>query len=553
VILQIAVGLPFVVATLLAGSGRWLPRVAVDALATLTVVVLIVLLSSVLASGGTTVWLGGWHAGAGISLVASPLSLGLALTVATVALAALIVSWRYFAEVQAIFHALMLLFTGAMCAFVLTGDLFDAFVFFELMSVVAYALTGYKSEEPDTVHGALNFGIVNSLGAYLTLTGIALVYARTGQLGFAEIGSSLHGDDALVTLAFLLICTGFLVKSAAVPFHFWLADAHAVAPTPVCMLFSGVMVELGVFGVLRTYVLSFSHAVPAADVRTALLVFGSAAALLGGVMCVLQRHIKRLLAYSTISHVGLLLVAVGLLEKDALAGAATYFLGHAGVKAALFAGAGLLLNRYETVDEHDLHGRGRSMPVAGTIFLLGGLGLAGLPPYGTWAGKAVIEEVGGPWVMALAIAASALTAGAVLRVWFRVFLGAGAAERTGSGEHEEAETRFKLSRLPWTMVAPGVVLVLGGLLLGLLPGDVIGRAVASYAHLEGPAPTPWTPAGVLSGLLAVALAFGVAVVGLRGHSPRAVLLHRLHSGHIGDYVAWMMAGVTLFGLLLMTR
>jgi multicomponent Na+:H+ antiporter subunit D len=552
VILQIAVGLPFVVATLLAGSGRWLPRVAIDALATLTVAALIVLLSSVAASGGTTVWLGGWHEGVGISLVASPLSLGLAVTVAVVALAALIVSWRYFTEVQAIFHALMLLFTGAMCVFVLTGDLFDAFVFFELMSVVAYALTGYKSEEPDTVHGALNFGIVNSLGAYLTLTGVALVYARTGQLGFSSIGKSLVRDDALVTLAFVLICTGFLVKAAAVPFHFWLADAHAVAPTPVCMLFSGVMVELGVFGVLRTYVLSFSHAIPAADVRTALLVFGSAAALLGAVMCMLQRHIKRLLAYSTISHVGLLLVGMGLLDGSALWGAATYFLGHAGVKAALFSGAGLLLNRYETVDEHDLHGRGRSMPAAGTIFLLGGLGLAGLPPYGTWAGKAVIEEAGGPWVTALAVATSALTAGAVLRVWLRVFWGAGPTARR-SGEHEEAETRFKLSRLPWTMVAPGVVLVLGGLSLGLLPGGVLGRAVASYTHLTGPAPSPWTPAGVLSGLVAVALAFGVAVIGVRGHSPRAALLHRLHSGHIGDYVAWLTAGVTVFGLLLLAR
>jgi multicomponent Na+:H+ antiporter subunit D len=551
-ILQIAVGLPFVVATLLAGSGRWLPRIAIDALATLTVAALIVLLSFVLASGGTTVWLGGWREGVGIPLVASPLTLGLALTVAAVALAALIVSWRYFAEVQAIFHALMLLFTGAMCAFVLTEDLFDAFVFFELMSVVAYALTGYKSEEPDTVHGALNFGIVNSLGAYFTLAGIALVYARTGQLGFVALGKSLRVDDALVTLAFALICTGFLVKAAAVPFHFWLADAHAVAPTPVCMLFSGVMVELGVFGVLRTYLLSFSHAIPASDVRTALLVFGSAAALLGGVMCVLQRHIKRLLAYSTISHVGLLLVGVGLLNESALSGAATYFLGHAGVKAALFSGAGLLLNRYETVDEHDLHGRGRSMSVAGTVFLLGGLGLAGLPPYGTWAGKAVMEESGGVWLTVLAVVASSLTAGAVLRVWLRVFLGAGPSG-SDSGEHEEAETRFKLSRLPWTMVAPGVVLVLGGLLLGLLPGHVIGDAVASYARVPGHSPSPWTPAGVLSGVLAVLLAFGVAALGIRGYSPRAALLHRLHSGHIGDYVAWLMAGVTVFGLLLIAR
>jgi multicomponent Na+:H+ antiporter subunit D len=547
-ILQVAVGLPFAVAALLAATGRWLPRVAIDALATATVCVLIVLLGLVLAGGGTTVWLGGWGQGVGIPLVADSVATGLALTVAAVALCALVFSWRYFTEVQAIFHSLMLLFTGAMCAFVLTGDLFDAFVFFELMSVVAYALTGYQSEEPDTVHGALNFGIVNSFGAYLTLTGIALVYARTGQLGLVAVGRHLHGHDALVIVSFLLICTGFLVKAAAVPFHFWLADAHAVAPTPVCMLFSGVMVELGVYAVARTFLTGFAHAIPAAPVRASLIVFGSAAALLGAVMCVLQRHIKRLLAYSTISHVGLLLVGVGLLHEDALAGAAWYLLGHAGVKAGLFVGAGALLNRYETIDEHDLHGQGRSMHASGMIFLLGGLGLAGLPPSGTWAGKALIEEAGGPWVLALAVTASALTAGSVLRVWLRVFRGAGPPQ-PDSAQHKDRET-VKLSRLPRTMLAPGMLLVLAGLFLGLLPGAVVGRAVEPFTHLPGRSPAPWTVTSVLSGAFAVALAFAVAVLGIRGYVPRVALLHRLHSGHVGDYVAWLVAGVAVFGLLL---
>jgi multicomponent Na+:H+ antiporter subunit D len=548
VILQLAVGLPFAVATLLAATGRWLPRFAADGLATATVAAQAALLAVVLARGGATVWLGGWGEGVGIALVGDSVAVGVALTVTAVALCALVVSWRYFDDVQAIFHTLVLLFTGAMCAFTLTGDLFDAFVFFELMSVVAYALTGYRSEEPDTVHGALNFGVVNSLGAYLTLTGIALVYARTGQLGFAAVGRHLTGHDVLATVSFLLICTGFLVKAAAVPFHFWLADAHAVAPTPVCMLFSGVMVELGVYAVARTYLTSFAHAVPAAPVRTALIAFGSAAALLGAVMCVLQRHIKRLLAYSTISHVGLLLVGLGLLRADALAGAAWYLIGHAGVKAGLFVGAGALLNRYETVDEHALHGRGRSMRVSGAIFLVGGLGLAGLPPSGTWAGKALIEETGGPWVLALGVTASALTAGAVLRVWLRVFRGAGPAT-AGAGEHHDRETEVKLWRLPWTMLAPGVLLVLAGLLLGLLPAPVLGHAVAPL--LPGAGAAPWTTTGVVSGLVAVALAFGVAVLGVRGYVPRATLLHRLHSGHVGDYVAWLVAGVTVFGVLLL--
>jgi multicomponent Na+:H+ antiporter subunit D len=196
------------------------------------------------------------------------------------------------------------------------------------------------------------------------------------------------------------------------------------------------------------------------------------------------------------------------------------------------------------------------MHVAGAIFLLGGLGLAGLPPSGTWAGKALIEESGGHWVLALGVTASALTAGAVLRVWLRVFHGAGPPPPGGAEppatRHKDAETEFKLSRLPWTMLAPGVLLVLTCLLLGLVPGGVIGRAVEPFTHLPGPAPAPWTVTGVASGALAVVLAFAVAALSIRGHVPRAALLHRLHSGHVGDYVAWLVAGVTVFGVLLLT-
>ena len=149
-----------------------------------------------------------------------------------------------------------------MCGFALTGDLFNAFVFFELMSVVAYALTGYRVEEAQGRPGrARPSAVVNSLGAYATLTGIVLLYARTGELGMRQIGQRLDahgGPDALVLAAFALVLTGLLVKAAAVPFHFWLPDAHAVAPTPVCMLLSGVMVELGAYGAWRVHATVFA-------------------------------------------------------------------------------------------------------------------------------------------------------------------------------------------------------------------------------------------------------------------------------------------------------
>ena len=183
----------------------------------------------------------------GIDFEVQPLSNGLACLAAVLAVAAMTFSWRYFEGVATYYHALMLIFLAGITGFCLTGDIFDLFVWFELMGVAAYALTAYRPEERGPLQGALNFAITNSVGAYLSLSGIALIYGRTGALNMAQIGTAIarHPADRLVVVAFLLIIAALLIKGAIVPFHFWLADAHAVAPTPVCVLFSGVMVELG--------------------------------------------------------------------------------------------------------------------------------------------------------------------------------------------------------------------------------------------------------------------------------------------------------------------
>src|SRR5207253_10634799 len=146
--------------------------------------------------------------------------------------AALVFSWHYFEEVGYLYYTLMLVFLGGLCGFALTGDLFNLFVFFELMGVAAYALTGYKVEQPGVLQGALNFAITNTIGAFLVLFGIALLYGRTGALNLAQIGEALarRPADGLMIGSFVLLTVGFLIKAGAVPFHFWLSDAYAVAP-----------------------------------------------------------------------------------------------------------------------------------------------------------------------------------------------------------------------------------------------------------------------------------------------------------------------------------
>ncbi|EYT82496.1 NADH dehydrogenase [Streptomyces sp. Tu 6176] len=585
-LLPLLPAVPLLGAALLVAAGRRLPRLAAEVFGSLaaaaTAVLAIVLLLR--SSPPLTEWVGGWFPvggeSVGIVLTGDGAGLGMAALVSLLTLAALAYSWRYFDEPPhghaGAFPALILLFQGGMCGFAIAGDLFDAFVFFELMSVVAYALTGYRIDEAKAVQGALGFALVNSLGAYFMLMGIALLYARTGQLAMAKIGQGLdaaaagHGPDALVLAGFVLFLTGLLVKAAAVPFQFWLPDAHAVAPTPVCMLLSGVMVELGVYGVWRVYGTVFSGpgGIPAADASRALVVLGVLTAAVGSVMCWYQRHIKRLLAFSTIAHTGLFLIGVGTLKAAADEGTALYILAHAGVKAALFACAGILLDRYGSVDEFTLHGRARRLRGTGAVFAVGALALAGLPPFGTGLGKALSEEaVGGPLTVVY-VAASALTGAAVLRVAARVFLGLGPRTReregeggerdadTTSGSAEEPETGRRLDKVPLTMRTVPVVLLLAALAAGAVPGfaaavgdavDEAGtRGVFSTAH--------WTVTGVLldllSALLAVAVA-GVAVArpGLLAAPGWALPLRRLQSGHVGDYVAWLVVGSALLGAL----
>ncbi|HEX3325981.1 MAG TPA: proton-conducting transporter membrane subunit [Actinomycetota bacterium] len=595
------VAIPLIAAALLLAPPKSTRRQIVDAFAVAVAVAVLVLGVALAArsSGGRVIyWFGGWEprgAGGhlvalGISFAVDPFGAGMAALVAGLMCAAFVFSWRFFEEVGDFFHVLMLVFLAAMAGFCLSGDLFNMFVFFELMSVSAYALTAYKVEERGPLQGALNFAVTNSVGGFLLLTGVALLYARTGALNLAQIGAVLDRGhlDGLVIVAFAFVTTGFLVKAAVVPFHFWLPDAHAVAPTPVCVLFSGVMVELGLYGVARVYWTVFGGimSVHVPGLRSVLIGMGVITAIVGALMCSLQHHLKRLLAFSTVSHAGLFLLGFALLDPKALAGVAIYVVAHGAIKGSLFICVGILLDRKGSVDERRIFGTGKDLPYTGALFAMGGLALAGLPPFGTFLGKGLIEEQAGElglhWVPWLFLAVSALTGGAVLRAAGRVFLGWGRRPKFDETSREEGdedrETTGASTHTPVVMLAPGKLLVAAAFVMGVLPsaprhamsGAVqfadhhgYAAAVLGTAPVSPPGPSGSAGATLSSVLLGVAGATGAIAVALlalfRDRLPRAPVgllrpalsplgrLRDLHSGHVSDYVAWLTVGVAAFG------
>ncbi|MGH3235623.1 MAG: complex I subunit 5 family protein [Streptosporangiaceae bacterium] len=608
-VIPASVAVPLGGAALMAGFSRLLPRWARDliavavALAT-TTLTLILMASS--AGRPMIYWFSGWRPSGGmvigIDYAVGPLGAGMASLAGLLASAALVYCWRYFDSARGRHHALVLIFLAASVDFCLTGDLFNLFVAFELVAVTAFALTGYNAGHPAPLQGAINFAVTNSLGGMSVLMGVGFLYARTGSLNLAQIGQALAGRhaDGLIVVAFALLAGGFLVKAAVVPFHFWLPDAYGSAPIPVCVLFAGVMSELGLFAVIRVWDTVFSGLAGGSGprMRAVLLGFGILTAVVGAVMALAQIHLKRMLAFVTMSHLGIYLIGVGLLTPLGLAGASLLVIGDGLAKSALFLGVGVLQHQRASVSEIKLRGRGRGLAVTGVTIVLGALVLADLPPFVSSVGHALLvdaaDQAGLPWMEIVIALSVILSSGAVLRAAGRIWLGWGDTRSsrpdTGTADDpgEESEDRGqdgrewsgRLTRVPLTMVLPPLALLAIGLGLGLTSGLEEHAAAAATAFSDraayaaavlgthgGSMPTggrvvvPASPAvsagGALTDLgqaLAALCVAGIALerraVGLR----RALAagtgwLRRLHSGLVGDQVTWLTAGLALLAAL----
>ena len=453
-----------------------------------------------------------------LALRVTTLSWLMLLLVGGVGALVLVYSARYFPPGSvglARFAAVLVAFAGAMLGLVVADDLLLLYVFWELTTVFSYLLIGHSTERRASRWAAAQALTVTTLGGLAMLVGFLLLGHHAGSYRWSVVAAApLPGGGYLAT-AVLLVLAGALAKSAVFPFNAWLPVAMA-APTPVsAYLHAAAMVKAGIFliGLLGPTL------APAGPWRPVTVVAGLVTLVGGGWAALRQSDLKLLLAYGTVSQLGLLAVAFGAGTPAAALAGVALLTAHALFKAALFLVVGILDHATGSRDLRDLSGVGRAAPLLATVAALAAASMAGVPPLlGFVAKEGVLAAfTDRPWVLVALVAGSALTAGYSIRFLWGAF-------GTRPGVRDTV-----LDRPPVAMLVPPALLAVAGLAAGLAAGW-LGGLLQPYAELFGPVEEHlalWHGPTVALGLSVLVLAGGVLLHLLRG--PLAPALARLRS------------------------
>jgi multicomponent Na+:H+ antiporter subunit D len=346
-----------------------------------------------------------------------------------VALACMIYATSYIGHLggRGKFFGLMLIMVAGLNAMLLTTDLFSLYVFLEVASIASYVLVAFGLEH-DGIESAVKYLLLSAVATSMILLAIALIYMNTGTLEFDTLKAMLASQGSLPAIFLLpaaLFIGGFGLKAALMPFHAWLPDAHPSAPAPISAMLSGVVIKVaGVYALARIFFYIF----PGIErVHTIFLILGTISMIAGAVLAYFQRDFKRMLAYSSISQIGYIMIGLGLGNMLGLVGALFHVFNHALFKSLLFLNSGAVQYRLHTRDIEEMGGLENRMPVTSITSVFGMLSIAGVPPFnGFWSKLFIIlgALAAGNYVVAvLGILVSVFTLGYFLLIQRRVFFG----------------------------------------------------------------------------------------------------------------------------------
>ncbi|MEM0360003.1 MAG: proton-conducting transporter membrane subunit [Candidatus Diapherotrites archaeon] len=375
------------------------------------------------------------------------------------------------------FYCLMLLMLSGFIGFVFTGDFFNLFVFFEILSISSVGLIAFWLHKQEAIEAGFKYLSISAVASLFVLLAIALMYAQHGVLNIAAISleTAISGFAIIDVIALGLLVAGFLMKCGAVPMHYWVPDAYGEAPEAITAILA-VATQASLYALLRVCFTMFGSFELIGIIAWAMILFGVLSLFVGSTMCLLQKDLKRLIAYGGISQTGFILVAMGAglaaignpvfsdFGFKAMQGGIFHMINHAFYEALLFLSAGAVIYAAGTKDLDELGGLARKMPFTAILFLVGAIAMAGLPPSNGFASKILIYEsiyYFNPFLAVIALVSSVIVTVPLVKAFCAVFLG------------PEVKTLSGAREAPKAMLFAMAVLALIVILLGFFPSIVI--------------------------------------------------------------------------------
>lgn len=401
--------------------------------------------------GVQTLHIGGWQAPFGISFVADMLSALLVFTSLIVCLACLLYSFDSIGEERKSYYVypyILFLMCGVNGSF-LTGDIFNLFVFFEVMLVASYVLLSLGGRKIQ-LRESLKYVLINMVSSTLFVIAIAYLYAIVGTLNMAHLSERVAaaGQDGLLTTVSLLFLVVFGTK-AALFLYFWLPGSYSAPPTAISALFAALLTKVGIYAILRTFTLVFYH--EPHITHTVLIWMGAFTMIFGAIGAVAYWGIRKILAYNVIVSVGFIVFGIGVASEMALSGAIYYLVHDMLAKALIFILGGAIISIAGTDRLRDIPGLIRYLPLLGWLFLLAVMALAGVPPLSGFVGKVMILQGGVAHEYYAMAAIGLLTSLLVLYSGMKVFIQSFWGETLLSEGEEQASGKGAL--LPGSILA----------------------------------------------------------------------------------------------------
>lgn len=410
---------------------------------------------------------GGWMPPAGIPMIVDGYSVLILLISSFITMMVTLYSVSYvkiYTDTWKYFTLLMLMMAGVN-GVIVSGDIFNMFVYLEIASLATYALVAFGNEA-EALEASFKYAVMSSVASALMLIGIAFIYSYTSTLNMAYIGKFISENPAAKVMSFVsvLFLAGLGLKAAMAPFHAWLPDAYTKAPAPIPAISSGVLIKvLGVYALTRLFFNVFGMTKP---VFYILILFAVLSMLGGSILAFGQSNIRRLLGYSSISQIGYIVLGFAVGTPLAVMGSILHIFNHSAAKSLLFMGAGSIEKAMGTQDIKKISGMISRMPVTGYTSLIGALSICGIPPLGGFWSKLIIIfaciQAGHFGLAFIAAFVSILTLAYYFRAYAPMLFG---SDESSPGALEKNRTQF-LMDIPMIILA--VVSMASALLL--VPG-----------------------------------------------------------------------------------